>query len=57
MGEELFVIGSKVMVDVMAERRGFDSKVVAPLEIEGGGVSVHVEEGGIYVRVSGRAGR
>ena len=24
MGKELFVIGSKVMVDVMAEGRGFD---------------------------------
>ena len=57
MGEELFVIGSKVMVDVVAERRGFDGKVVEPLEIEGGGVSVNVEEGGIDFRVSGRAGR
>jgi hypothetical protein len=57
MGEELFVIGLEVMVDVVAERRGFDDKVVEPLEIESGGVSVNVEEGGIYVRISGRAGR
>jgi predicted HAD superfamily phosphohydrolase YqeG len=57
MGKELFVIGSKVMVDVMAERRGFDGKVVEPLKIEDGGVGVNVEEGGIYIRVGCRAGR
>jgi hypothetical protein len=59
MGEELslFVIGSEVMVDVVAERRGFDDKVVEPLEIESGGVSVNVEEGGIDVRVTERVGR